>query len=188
MSGQFRGVKARILEMNPKALFVHCVSHNLNLALQEASKRLPPVRDALQVVHDVGKMVRESPHRISCLRKLADLKDIEDYAIPAPLCATRWVAKSKALRQMVQKKQYELIIDTLEELSHEHCGEAGAKAAGLVCNLRKGSTYLGIVVCEAVFSKTELLATKLQSHSMTVAGAKSSAKLLIDALQVIFAS
>ena len=38
MAGQFKGVKARILENNEKALFVHCVNHNLSLVLQEASK------------------------------------------------------------------------------------------------------------------------------------------------------
>lgn len=38
MSGTYKGLRARILAHNEKALFVHCKAHCLNLVLVEASK------------------------------------------------------------------------------------------------------------------------------------------------------
>jgi hypothetical protein len=185
MCGQFKGVKARIMELNAKALFVHCVSHNLNLVLQDTSRQVTLVRDALQVVHEVGKLISDSANRINCLKKMAEQKDIKDYSIPKPLCLTRWVARSKSLKQMTQPDQYRLVMSTLYELSKSSTsGESGAKAAGLLSQLEKASTYLGIYLCEEVFSKTEFLATRLQEITMTVAGSKVAANAVIDFLQV----
>ena len=36
MSGKYRGVQARILNLQPKAIYTHCASHRLNLTLIKA--------------------------------------------------------------------------------------------------------------------------------------------------------
>lgn len=54
MKGKFRGVQARIRELEPRALYVHCFNHSLNLALQDSVRGIPVMRDALQIVHDVS--------------------------------------------------------------------------------------------------------------------------------------
>ncbi|ODM87805.1 Zinc finger MYM-type protein 1 [Orchesella cincta] len=41
MSGCFRGVQARIKSLQPKALYVHCFNHGLNLALQDTITKTP---------------------------------------------------------------------------------------------------------------------------------------------------
>jgi hypothetical protein len=38
MSGRFKGLQSRILKRNPKALYVHCQAHCLNLVLVESAK------------------------------------------------------------------------------------------------------------------------------------------------------
>ena len=47
MSGNISGVQERIREKAPMAGYLHCNAHCLDLALQEASKKIPFVRDAL---------------------------------------------------------------------------------------------------------------------------------------------
>jgi hypothetical protein len=41
MSGVYSGVQARIKEMQPHAIYVHCASHNLNLVLNDCIKAIP---------------------------------------------------------------------------------------------------------------------------------------------------
>ena len=47
MSGQLTGVTARILQLQPKAIYTHCQMHSLNLAIQD-------FRNFLQLVHDLS--------------------------------------------------------------------------------------------------------------------------------------
>lgn len=41
MSSERKGVSGRILQKNPKALYVHCSSHRLNLVVAKACSILP---------------------------------------------------------------------------------------------------------------------------------------------------
>lgn len=45
MSGACSGVSARIKELNPKAVYVHCCAHRLNLAIVDTVKALPVAED-----------------------------------------------------------------------------------------------------------------------------------------------
>ena len=45
MSGSCSGVSARIKELNPKAVYIHCCAHRLNLALVDTVKSVPVAED-----------------------------------------------------------------------------------------------------------------------------------------------
>ena len=57
MSGQFNDVKSRIRQIYPKAIFVHCASHRLNLALSSALST-KSVRNCLDVMKDIINLFR----------------------------------------------------------------------------------------------------------------------------------
>ena len=88
MTGKIKGVKSRLLKQNPNALFVHFVCHNLNLVLHDAAQNVVILRDALQIVHEIGKFIRESANRISILKEVA-LDELWDTSVPEPMCQTR---------------------------------------------------------------------------------------------------
>ena len=50
------GVAARFKE-EPAALRVHCLAHSLNLSLQDASRSCSSVRDSLQLVMEIIKLI-----------------------------------------------------------------------------------------------------------------------------------
>jgi len=52
MSGKFKGVQTRIIEKYPTALYVHCVSHSLNLDLSNAVD-VVPIRNSFGVIEKV---------------------------------------------------------------------------------------------------------------------------------------
>lgn len=53
MRSFFRGVKAIIMQKQPKAIFTHCFAHCLNLCLNDASK-VQQVRNTLGIVQEIN--------------------------------------------------------------------------------------------------------------------------------------
>jgi len=49
MSGQFQGVQAHIRVKYPKAIYVHCAAHSLNLAVSTASN-IKVIRNCLGII------------------------------------------------------------------------------------------------------------------------------------------
>lgn len=65
MSGRFTGVRARLAEVCPGSLFVHCCNHSLDLALQEVTRDVALVADVFNFVQSTSNLIRESAKRKS---------------------------------------------------------------------------------------------------------------------------
>ena len=52
MRGNIGGVQRKILDLYPKALYVHCASHCLNLALTKASS-IPDIRNMCGTIQEI---------------------------------------------------------------------------------------------------------------------------------------
>lgn len=70
MSGRHNGLQARILKIEPRALFVHCNAHNLNLVVQDAITTVEWTRDNIGVAKDLIKFIRDSPKRLYEFKEL----------------------------------------------------------------------------------------------------------------------
>lgn len=53
MSGSCSGVSARIKELNPKAVYIHCCAHRLNLALVDTVKSVPVAEDFFSLLQSL---------------------------------------------------------------------------------------------------------------------------------------
>lgn len=62
MNGTFKGVQARILNIQPLAFYTHCTNHRLNLALNKAST-VPIIRNTVSIILSVNNFLRESVSR-----------------------------------------------------------------------------------------------------------------------------
>ena len=61
MQGERTGVAARIKNENPASIPVHCFAHSLNLCLQDFGRKIPLLRDALDSVREISKLINLSP-------------------------------------------------------------------------------------------------------------------------------
>ena len=62
MKGEKGGLKTKILkDFNPKALYVHCYGHALNLAVQDTIKQVKLVKDMLDTTYQLTKLIKKSP-------------------------------------------------------------------------------------------------------------------------------
>ena len=63
MSGHRNGVAKSISDEQPKAIFTHCYGHVLNLSAGDTIKRCKIMKDALDIVFEVSKLIKYSPKR-----------------------------------------------------------------------------------------------------------------------------
>ena len=66
MAGQVSGIQKRIREKYPRAIFVHCAAHGLNLVSNDQS-RVPIVRGTCDIIRETIRFFWESPKRRSSL-------------------------------------------------------------------------------------------------------------------------
>ena len=53
----------QIKSVQPAAIHVHCLAHCLNLCLQGAAKICTPIRDCLELIREIVKLIKFSPKR-----------------------------------------------------------------------------------------------------------------------------
>lgn len=68
MKGRLQGAQSRILQLQPRAIYVHCLNHSLNLALQDSMKKVQKIRDTLQYANDASVLLGKSAKRYKSLK------------------------------------------------------------------------------------------------------------------------
>lgn len=171
MQGKRNGLATKIRTEVPAALPVHCLAHCLNLCLQDAGRKLPFLRDALEVVREIIKLIRFSPKRAHLFSdKLAESEN--PGVTLKPLCPTRWTARTGAIGAVLS--DYSILMETLDEVHQTTHDEYGSKAAGLLSSLEKFSTLFGLKLGYLLFSASETLSKSLQGKDTTLQEALSS--------------
>ena len=64
MRGNISGIQARIKKSNKAAVYVYCISHQLNLVVQECLADTVEGENALEILKKVSKFVTASPKRL----------------------------------------------------------------------------------------------------------------------------
>ena len=68
MSGAKSGVANRIQDEEPRAVFTHCYGHANSLAMCDVLKHSKPIKHALEVTHEITKLIKYSPRRESIFK------------------------------------------------------------------------------------------------------------------------
>ena len=68
MAGATKGVAARISQQYPKACYVHCALHVLNLCIVQSAS-VPDIRNMMDVASGVARFFNNSPKRQMALDK-----------------------------------------------------------------------------------------------------------------------
>ena len=123
MLGKKSGVATRFLKDNAAAIPIHCCAHSLNVCLQDAGRKFPTLRDALESVREVSNPIRYSPKR-SHLFSTKLLQ--EEYSTSVHLKSLCTTARTAAIDAIV--KYYDLLLEILEEIHATTKDEYGLKA------------------------------------------------------------
>ena len=170
MSGRLNGVQVQLKAMQTKSVYVHCVCHSLELALQEAANDVPMIRDSLSLVKDCANVFRESAKRKQKLQQLADDIAVSDgrneSATLLALCPTRWYVRYRSITKLL--KFWKVVLLALDELAKK-AGRGDVSVNWRVCAIRcqRRRRYFAVVVCQALFGSSEELAKALQAVNTT---------------------
>ena len=80
---------------------MHCFAHKLNLCLQDVGKQLVFLRDALEGVREIAKLIKFSAKRASLFSQVLAQPDNTGVTIK-PLCLTRWTARHVAIEAVLK--------------------------------------------------------------------------------------
>ena len=165
MQGKRKGVATRIRNEQPAAVPVHCFAHCLNLCLQDASRKLVYLRDALDTVREISNLIRYSPKRLDLFSTKLQCSEEGGVSLK-PLCPTRWTARTGAIDAIL--KDYDLLLETLEEVHQSTHDEYGMKAGGLQQSLEKFNSFFCLRLCHLLFSTAEQLSLTLQTVNLSL--------------------
>lgn len=188
MSGEYNGCQAIIAQSQPLALYVHCGAHCVNLVSSAVGELCPTVRDALQVVNELGVLFAQS---IITRNKFKDVTTTsEEGAEPGPstfhqirpLCPTRWLVRVKAIEAVVL--QYSSVLKCLDELAKPG-SPLIVRATGLRTQLRDPTTFLLLNMALRVFQPLERLNRSLQSRHETVSGMIKSVSTTVSEIKAL---
>ena len=93
MSSSRVGVETRIRALAPRALYVHCNSHVLNLSIA-SSCQIQAIKNMIDTINETFKFFHFSPKRQRFFESILD-KEIESHAVKKlkGLCKTQWVER-----------------------------------------------------------------------------------------------
>ena len=103
MSGCKNGVQKHIRDKYSTAMYVHCISHCLNLCLMKAGQ-VTGIKKAVTVINEISVFYHDSSKRTRNLQEAVQQKCKESLRISLKQhCAIRWVEKQEAVRVFKQR-------------------------------------------------------------------------------------
>ena len=167
MSGACNGVKAKIMEQNPRAIYIHCHAHQLNLALVDSCKKLPSASDFFGLLEQLYVFMSSSvPHSLF-LKKQKELHFASEIRL-VKLSDTRWSCRHTSINAV--KTTISAIVQTLEDIAEES-GNRAVEARGLLFQTKSFHFFLSLMTFDRVFSITGNLSNLLQAKELNYAAA-----------------
>ena len=123
------------------ALYVHCFVHSLNLCMQQVTKQIEIVRNAMDLIYH---LIKFSPKRATMFERFRMDVSINTGQTLGPslrtICPTRWTVRHTSIESVLCN--YKLLLDTLEEVKKGRDGYA-AKACGMMLQMETFETFWG---------------------------------------------
>ena len=181
MSGAKSGVKTRILSENPKALFIHCYNHALNLAVMDTLNKIILFKDAMSYSEELIKLFKKSPKRDTLFKKLK-LEACDESPGLKDMATTRWTVKGDCLSRIINN--YKLVYLDLEESLYEETRvEMKSRLNGVMFQMRNFNYFFGICLAKEILLVTDNLAVSLQKKDLSALEGHELYKVTAEALK-----
>lgn len=170
MAGSEKGVAKRITDKYPKALYIHCHSHILNLCVMKVVK-ITLVENMFDSCRVISDFFNNSPKRFQLFQqKMADSLSNSNTSSKQKLiniCRTRWCERLAGLATFVDC--YEVTHKCLGEIKDNvnfnnsvWNADSRTMAGGLFYGMKKFGFIVALVVCKEILAYTSDLTVSLQ--------------------------
>uniref|UniRef100_A0A0A9W4J5 52 kDa repressor of the inhibitor of the protein kinase n=1 Tax=Lygus hesperus TaxID=30085 RepID=A0A0A9W4J5_LYGHE len=159
MSGTFKGVQACIQKKHPTALYVHCASHSLNLAITNSAE-VPSIRNCFGTIEKIWSFFN-TPKRQNVLQRFIE----NDTTLETKkkklkqLCPTRWVQRHDAV--FIMKEMFRPVAAALDEIKSWDDKDTSSTANNLLIAVGHSEFLVSLVCTEKLLSYTLKVCKKL---------------------------
>lgn len=182
MSGEHKGLAARVKEVAKYCLYVHCYGHLLNLALQDTISASVSMRNCLGIVQSLYVFLEGSPKRHALLGRMkkefgenqTTLKDQSD---------TRWACRYAAVKALLSS--ISSVIQALLTIQEDRTPKIVTDARCLLISICSFDFVISLLVLEVVLSNTDAFSKYLQAISLDIGAVQSTADSVIRMFQSI---
>ncbi|CAG2222785.1 unnamed protein product [Mytilus edulis] len=205
MSGHVNGVQTRIRRTSPRAYYVHCRSHNLNLVVTQSCKVVHPIRNIMDNVVQLTWFICASANRKNILKeemftesdlmdKIMEINEEDDSSGKLlqeamhkksiqPLSETRWTARVDALSAIITN--YEKLHNAVNKIEEKSSGDSKSKAGGHRRLMEDPEFIMALVVAQYVLAFLKPLTLSLQKVDCDMVVAFDEARNLLRTLKSI---
>lgn len=163
MKGKNAGLQTRILEINPKALFVPCANHSLNLVVVDSAKSSSEAILFFGVLTQLYALCSSSTQRWSILSKHVPL------TIKSP-SATRWESRIKCIAPL--RFHFSNVLEALEELQgyclEKKDGKTAAETRCLITHITSWGFVLSIVIWHDILFQINKTSKLMQTYGISL--------------------
>jgi hypothetical protein len=178
MAGHLSGVRKRVTDVNPAAIYIHCHAHQLNLVLVDTCKKVNHAAAFFSLLESLYVFMSSSiPHSLFMLKQkeLGFTREIQ----LKKLSDTRWSCRHSSINAILCTMLP--LLHALEELS-EGSNHRSIEARGLLHQVDCFQFLLSLILFERIFSITNNLSTLLQSENISYMAAASSIRATITTI------
>ena len=177
MSGANKGVATRFKEeCSPKAVYIHCYGHLLNLATKDTLSSIPLLRNTLGVMQSLYNFLEASPKRHAMFLKQGSfVKTLKSLSV------TRWTAHESARKGI--EAELSTIIKTLNQLTNECDAKVSSEARCLLIAVLDFDFIFGLSLLKIILPHTSHLSSVVQSVDIDIVKVKENAELTIQTLE-----
>lgn len=185
MSGDTNGAQEIIQKQYPKALYVHCAAHCLNLAISK-SANISAIKSCFATIYNVYKFF-DTPKRSLILEHYINKTNQENERKKSKklkkTCPTRWVERHDAVSVMVLL--FDEVVESLEEISTWKDPKASADAHNLLCCIIKSEFIISLFSAEKLLAYTLQLSKKLQEVNLDLLSAIDNVNDIVNVVSNI---
>ena len=162
MASSLHGVQANIKASFPRALFVHCYAHCLNLVLSQSASSILECRMFFAPLSGLAAFFSKSPKRAKFLDKFLSRR------LPH-VCPTRWNYSSRLVNTVHEKKEeLRLVFRTMLEHQSEVENDTLSVIQGHLSNLEAFEFCFLLATFQSIFSLTDVLFSVPQNYSLDI--------------------
>lgn len=180
MSGAKKGVAANITKQEPRAIYTHCYGHALNLAVGDTVKRSKVMRDSLDTVFEMSKLVKYSPRRDTILEQLKRemAPDTPGFRV---LCPTRWTVRALSLNSVLENYSVlQFLWETCYECTKD--SEIRSRIISVKTQMQSFDFLFGVSLGYEILRHTDNLSRTLQKKDLSAAEGQHITELSLTTL------
>ena len=159
MSGGSKGLAARMKEISPKSVYIHCHAHLLNLAVKDTLSKVKILKDTLGTVQSLYNFIEASPKRHAVYMGVEKEDDSRFVRVLKSLSVTRWACHHEAVKAI--SEEFERIILCLDLIMTDDSSDSKttSQAKALLQNIVDYEFLFGIKVLRMILIHTAKLSS-----------------------------